>query len=277
MTKYFFALKIYFMKWIISIFILALLYSFSPIKTMHTKKLKTPPGTIMLNDSLFIDKTEIANVHWREFVYWMSDIAKDSTGTTKMLPDSTVWNIHKDSISPFANYYFRHPSFNYYPVVGISYEQASSFCKWRSDRVNEIFEKGPHLNPFPGKKYRYRLPTMEEWERAAEDLDSTMISKRDKKKGIVSSKNLANVYRGDTAIELKNAEVYTAHIDSYKPNKFGIFNLIGNVSEMTATKGIAKGGNFLLPLDSCKINMQQTYINPEAWLGFRCVCEIVKE
>jgi len=47
------------------------------------------------------------------------------------------------------------------------------------------------------------------------------------------------------------------------------------MSEMVSTKGIAKGGNFLLPLDSCKINMEQHYTKPEAWLGFRCVCEIV--
>ena len=70
---------------------------------------------------------------------------------------------------------------------------------------------------------------------------------------------------------------YTTGIDNYLPNRFGVYNMIGNVSEMTATKGVAKGDNFLLPLDSCKINGQQIYIKPEAWLGFRCVCEIVKE
>jgi gliding motility-associated lipoprotein GldJ len=33
--------------------------------------------------------------------------------------------------------YFRHPSFNDYPVVGISWDQANEYCKWRTDRANE--------------------------------------------------------------------------------------------------------------------------------------------
>jgi gliding motility-associated lipoprotein GldJ len=36
-----------------------------------------------------------------------------------------------------VEYYFRHPGFNKYPVVGVSWRQAYDFCLWRSDRVNE--------------------------------------------------------------------------------------------------------------------------------------------
>ena len=38
---------------------------------------------------------------------------------------------------PYVQYYFRHPSYNNYPVVGVSWVQASDYCLWRSDRVNE--------------------------------------------------------------------------------------------------------------------------------------------
>ncbi len=38
---------------------------------------------------------------------------------------------------PLVEYYFRHPSYNYYPVVGVTWRQAHDFCLWRSDRVNE--------------------------------------------------------------------------------------------------------------------------------------------
>jgi len=34
--------------------------------------------------------------------------------------------------------YFRHAAYNFYPVVGVSWYQANAYCKWRSDRVNEM-------------------------------------------------------------------------------------------------------------------------------------------
>ena len=265
------------MKWIISTIILIFLLSFIAPKSEYSKKLKTPPGTVKLNDNLFFDKTEIGNVDWRIYEEWLRNNSNNSIVVLQNIPDSTVWITDNTTSSPYTNYYYRHPSFNNYPVVGVSYEQAIAFCKWRSDRVNELLAKDPKQNPFPSKKYRYRLPTVEEWEGAAENLDSTNIPRILRNKGTNKLKYLANFYDGKTAANLKDAMVYTAAVDSYKPNKFGVVNMIGNVSEMTATKGIAKGGNFLLPLDDCTIKGEQHYTKAAAWLGFRCVCEIVKE
>ncbi|MDD4644800.1 MAG: SUMF1/EgtB/PvdO family nonheme iron enzyme, partial [Bacteroidales bacterium] len=38
---------------------------------------------------------------------------------------------------PMTEYYLRHPSYNDYPVVGVSWLQATQYCEWRTDRVNE--------------------------------------------------------------------------------------------------------------------------------------------
>jgi gliding motility-associated lipoprotein GldJ len=35
-------------------------------------------------------------------------------------------------------YYLRHPAYREYPVVGVSWLQATEYCKWRTDRVNEM-------------------------------------------------------------------------------------------------------------------------------------------
>ena len=45
---------------------------------------------------------------------------------------------------PLIRAYYRHPSYDDYPVVGVSWEQVQEFCKWRSNRVNEmiLMERG---------------------------------------------------------------------------------------------------------------------------------------
>ena len=62
---------------------------------------------------------------------------------------------------PYASVYYWHPAYRAYPVVGISYEQAIEFCKWRTEMVSIFMAKS--------KKYalidfEYRLPSKKEWE-----------------------------------------------------------------------------------------------------------------
>lgn len=91
--------------------------------------------------SFFIDKTEVANVHYREYLYWLENVfggAGMDSVVEQALPDSLVWRSELAFNEPYVEYYFRHPSYNYYPVVGVSWKQASDFCIWRTDRVNEL-------------------------------------------------------------------------------------------------------------------------------------------
>ena len=42
--------------------------------------------------SFFIDETEVANVHYREYLYWLENtFANDTNILTKALPDTLVW------------------------------------------------------------------------------------------------------------------------------------------------------------------------------------------
>ena len=90
--------------------------------------------------SFFIDKTEIANVHYREYIYWLENVfggAGMDSIVDEAKPDTLVWRSELSYNEPYVEFYFRHPAFNYYPVVGVSWRQADDFCKWRTDRVNE--------------------------------------------------------------------------------------------------------------------------------------------
>ena len=53
------------------------------------------------------------------------------------LPDSTVWKTELSYNDPMVEGYFRSSVFNDYPVVGVSWEQANDYCRWKTDRSNE--------------------------------------------------------------------------------------------------------------------------------------------
>ena len=89
--------------------------------------------------SFFIDETEVANVHYREYLYWLENtFSYDTAIMAKCLPDTLVWREELSYNEPYVEYYFRYPSYNFYPVVGVSWKQAHDFCIWRTDRVNEL-------------------------------------------------------------------------------------------------------------------------------------------
>lgn len=89
--------------------------------------------------SFFIDETEVANVHYREYLYWLNNTFPEDTAVIrKALPDTLVWREELAYNEPYVQYYFRFPSYNYYPVVGVSWQQAHDFSIWRTDRVNEL-------------------------------------------------------------------------------------------------------------------------------------------
>ncbi len=89
--------------------------------------------------SFYMDETEVANVHYREYIYWLRRTYGETNPEVARaaMPDTTVWRRELAFNEPYVETYFRHPAYNYYPVVGINWAQANNYCAWRTDRVNE--------------------------------------------------------------------------------------------------------------------------------------------
>ena len=90
--------------------------------------------------SFYMDQYETRNADWREYVTWMDIIFGKVAPelVNKARPDETVWREELAYNEPHIQHYFTHPSFNNYPVVGVTWEQAMDYCIWRTDRVNEL-------------------------------------------------------------------------------------------------------------------------------------------
>ncbi len=102
------------------------------------------PRRVTVN-SFLIDKYEVSNLAYREYTNWIDNVfSSDSAITSAARPDSLVWRSELSYNEPYVEYYFHHPSFNQYPVVGVTWKQAHDYCIWRSDRVNQkiLIEKG---------------------------------------------------------------------------------------------------------------------------------------
>ena len=88
--------------------------------------------------SFYMDETEVTNQHWRDYMHWTERTFSDfPLILKKATPDENVWRSKLGYNEPLAEYYLRHPAYQDYPVVGVSWLQASNYCAWRTDRVNE--------------------------------------------------------------------------------------------------------------------------------------------
>ncbi|TCC96332.1 SUMF1/EgtB/PvdO family nonheme iron enzyme [Pedobacter hiemivivus] len=90
-------------------------------------------------NSFYMDETEVSNTNWLEYLNWIrTNFPKDYEYYYTELPDTLVWRRPLSYNEPYVDNYLRHPAYQDYPVVGVSWEQAARYCEWRTDRVNEL-------------------------------------------------------------------------------------------------------------------------------------------
>ena len=95
--------------------------------------------------SFYMDETEVTNLMYIEYLDWLKRVFVDQPEIYfSALPDTLVWRNQLGYYDDMVNNYLRHPAFRTHPVVGVSWQQASNFAKWRTNRVNELVleEKG---------------------------------------------------------------------------------------------------------------------------------------
>jgi formylglycine-generating enzyme required for sulfatase activity len=206
------------------------------------------PAHLVTVDGFFIDATEVTNKQFDKFVkatnyITVAERSIDWEEMKKELPPNTpkphdsilqpgslLFNKNIDAVANMNNYFqwwtwkiganWRHPSGpnstiegkDNYPVVHIAFEDALAYCKWANRS----------------------LPTEAQWESAAQGTNENMIFTWGNDLNMLNSN--ANTWQGVFPIknESKDGFEYISPVKSYPPNSIGIFDMTGNVWELTS-------------------------------------------
>jgi formylglycine-generating enzyme required for sulfatase activity len=219
---------------------------------------------LQINKTLYAAELELTNDKYKEFLGEIIISNPEKYDLCKI--DTSVWIKHFAEYGLLASKYSENKKFSDYPVVGISWFAANEYCKW----LTEIAE-----TELKSLKCQIRLPTETEWK--------SMIANPDPlgfdvpcPNGYDTTVNMFcfNHYVLDSAKEAKDGGYFPVMVNSYWPNAFGIFNLHGNVAEMTSDKTICKGGGWNDSFNDCSLFTRKYYPLPSAEVGVRLVAVI---
>nr|WP_321221559.1 formylglycine-generating enzyme family protein [uncultured Psychroserpens sp.] len=210
--------------------------------------MREKPAHKVTVDGFFIDITEVTNKQFKAFVDatkyitlaerpidWEVMKLELPENTPKphdsiLQPGSLIFNKNVNAVVSMANYTqwwtwriganWKHPEGpnssiegkEDYPVVHIALEDAQAYCKWANRR----------------------LPTEAEWESAAQGFyKDNIYSWGNNNDGLVKN---ANTWQGTFPVKNESIDGFKliAPVKSYNPNSIGLYDMIGNVWELTS-------------------------------------------
>lgn len=135
-----------------------------PVKLVRTLNEKTT-GIEVLSDPYWIS----CLVSNKEYHDYLKAIESRPIQYQTALPPKEIFAKNIPSLNVTYQEYFQDPKYEYYPVVGISWNQAKLFCTWKTQQVNKELDEAnlPH-------EKNYRLPLASEIEGAKHFMSINM-------------------------------------------------------------------------------------------------------
>jgi formylglycine-generating enzyme required for sulfatase activity len=178
-----------------------------------------PQHRVRITQPFYLGVHEATRGQFRRFV----DEAGYQTEAEKDGKGGWGWNEEAKKFEQNTRYTWQNPGFEQtddHPVVNVSWNDAVAFAAWLSRKEGNT----------------YRLPTEAEWEYACRAGTTTRYSMGDDPEGLVAVGNIADgtakaKYPDWTTIAARDGYIYTAPVGRFQPNRFGLYDMHGNVYE----------------------------------------------
>jgi formylglycine-generating enzyme required for sulfatase activity len=232
---------------------------------------------VKVEEKLYVDKFEVT-VH--DYVTFLDEVKKSGRDNSILMYDSDCWRQNSSFSEAVLEYYFNYSSYNNYPIVGISHFAAQEFCKWLTEKYNAD----------PNRKFNkvvFRLPTEQEFVKVAVSKFDTTTFYPWGYIRLYNSKNekCCNFFEIDQInIDITETDCHirdfsnipmTEPVCSYQSNPYGIYNIVGNVSEMIQEDHYAMGGDYLSTGYNVRVCSKKKFREPISTVGFRVYMEIL--
>lgn len=156
--------------------------------------------------SFYLDETEVTNSEYFLYLQNLRDIFPPKEEQYKhiynaALPDTLVWRRGLGNTDILSESYLRHPAYDNYPVVGVSWLQANQYCSWRTNAINLriLIEKGHVENILANDTIRNFFDTdvfLEDGSKLFEG-DTTIYKKGIPTAKVKNSKPKTSSFKGD--------------------------------------------------------------------------------
>lgn len=236
----------------------------------------------------YISRFEVTNLQYRQFY---NQVSPGMTATEKAVIacDSLGWRQELRYNEPLKDYYYRHPAYDNYPVVNISYEGALQYCRWLQQKIEKdnprytIEVKLPQKSQWIYAAQGGRREAMFPWgnfylrNRKGEYLcNFKIVGDQAITRNPATGKPEVHEQDGVATGGLTYENYFTTAVKSFFPNDYDLYNMCGNAAEMIADKGVAMGGSWNDYGGDVHIKSQSVYDGPVPTVGFRPVI-IIKE
>lgn len=280
----------------------------------HSIKSIDIPNMVRVGSNFYADSTEMTNIAYKEYLNWTKvAYGINSIEYFDALPDAAVWAFQDLVDSLHVKYLYR-PEFDDYPVVGINLKQSKKYADWRTERVAEMLLLTQGLikfipnqtkeNRFTIEKFlsgnyyatikltpsfvfpRFSIPTVEEWELLAglnsefeygiDSLDAHNQTLLEAVEPFFHTNTNIKAIQSSASQNVNSKTMLSPTVDKIfgAKNIYGLYNTIGNVSEIVDQKDVAKGGNWKFGFNRIELKKNFKRNIPNCWTGFRCVARL---